>query len=113
MRLAAQDVRIGGGIMLAAGAVWPLLGAGLPSLACPLLSTTGIPCPLCGMTTSVVAAIHGDLAGAVSANPFGLVAIGAAVWLLADRSREWLRAPWWVWGGAVAASWVFQVARLT
>ncbi len=113
MRVAANDARIAGGLMLGTAAVLPLLGAtGLPTLFCPLLATTGVPCPLCGMTTSVVAALHGDVVGAVSANPFGLVAIGLTIWLLIDRKRQWIRAPWWLWGSAAAASWAFQLARI-
>ena len=36
-----------------------------PPLACPLLARTGIPCPLCGMTRAVVAAVHGDIIGSL------------------------------------------------
>lgn len=113
MRIAANDARIAGGLMLGTAAILPLWGsAGLPTPFCPLLATTGVPCPLCGMTTSVVAAVHGDLVGSVAANPFGLVAIGVALWLLVDRRRQWLRAPWWLWGSAVAVSWAWQLVLL-
>ena len=50
----ARDLRISGGLMLGAAAVLPLLPIE-PGFACPLRTWTGIPCPLCGMTTSVVA----------------------------------------------------------
>ena len=47
----------------------------LPSVGplCPLRRTTGVPCPMCGMTTGASALVHGDLAGAVAANPFAPV----------------------------------------
>ncbi len=114
MKLAARDVRMGGVLMLGIAAAWPLIGSGpLGSLACPLLATTGVPCPLCGMTTSVVATTRLDLTGAVAANPFGPVVVGVVVWLLIDRKRKWLRAPSWVWAVAAAASWLFQLTRFT
>ncbi len=114
MRMAASDVRIGGGFMLATAGAWPLLGrAGLHAPACPLLTITGVPCPLCGMTTSVVAAVHGDLLTALAANPFGLVAILVAAWLLVDRSRRWLTVPAWALAGAAAVSWGFQLVRFS
>ena len=52
---------------------------GLP--ACGWMVTRGLPCPTCGLTTSVTAAVHGDLIGSAKANVFGLalsVAVAAA-----------------------------------
>ncbi len=46
---------------------------GLPS--CSMLSYTGYPCPSCGMTTSVVASVHGRLGEAFAAQPFGPVLV--------------------------------------
>src|SRR5262249_26796613 len=46
--------------MIAIAAVYPAL-PGHPSIACPLRAMTGIPCPFCGMTRAVVAAVHGHL----------------------------------------------------
>ena len=54
---------------------------GLPY--CSFLVRTGYPCPTCGMTTSVSAAVHGRLALAWRAHPFGVVfAAGAEVGVL-------------------------------
>lgn len=44
---------------------------------CFLRQHAGVPCPTCGMTRSVVLALHGDLASALAINPAG------PVWLLA------------------------------
>ena len=68
----------------------PMLGLGLllphlpghPGLPCPLRTLTGVPCPFCGMTTSVEAGVHLDLRGAITANPFGLLAIALALVLV-------------------------------
>lgn len=42
-------------------------------LPCPLRELTGVPCPLCGMTTAATALAGGDLPGALTANPFVLL----------------------------------------
>ena len=45
-------------------------------LPCPLRTLTGIPCPLCGMTTAATGLASGDLGAALAANPFVLVLAG-------------------------------------
>lgn len=49
---------------------------------CPLRLLTGLPCPGCGLTRAWVFAAHGDLGQALSANPFVLVTIPAALVLV-------------------------------
>lgn len=97
--------------MVAGGAALQLLEAHSP-FVCPLRTLTGIPCPLCGMTTSVEATIRLDLADAVAATPAGLFAVAAAIALLVLRpSAIRVRA-----GGvyaALAAMWVFQLYRFS
>src|SRR5947199_5711405 len=78
------DLRIAGGLMLAAGVVRGFLHHP-PGIPCPLRLATGIPCPLCGMTTSVTATTHAHLVQAIAANPAGPVAVAAAVVLLVLR----------------------------
>ena len=89
------------GLLGAAAAVaavlWPALTdtTGL-TLPCPLRSVTGVPCPLCGMTTAAQALVRGDVAGAVSANPFVLVLATltlVAVVAMTLRRTGVLRAP--------------------
>ncbi len=46
-----------------------------PPIACPLRATTGVPCPFCGMTRAVVAAVHGHLGTSLSFNPGGVVVL--------------------------------------
>lgn len=56
---------------------------GLP--ACTMLSTVGLPCPSCGMTTSVSLLVQGNLRGACRANWAGVFVCGcglaATAWL--------------------------------
>ncbi len=42
---------------------------------CPFRMTTGLPCPGCGLTRSVVALAHGDLGGSLYFHPLGLLVV--------------------------------------
>jgi len=96
--------------MLALGAILPRVPHD-PGLPCPLRSLTGLPCPACGMTTSVKAVERGDLAAAWAANPFGLVAVAVAVLLLARPGWRRASVPVVVLVGAAAASWAWELRR--
>jgi hypothetical protein len=68
--------------------------AGIPlGGACLFRRLTGLPCPTCGMTRSVVLSLHGHLAAALRVNPAGIfwvlavAAIGAALLWLGWRQR--------------------------
>ncbi len=52
-------------------------------VVCPFRLVTGLPCPGCGLTRAWVFLAHGRVGDAVSANPFALVTLPAAVVLLA------------------------------
>lgn len=74
---------------------------------CALRSKYGLPCPTCGMTRSVVLALHGDWAAAWQMAPGGVAAVlgvlllGCAAWALAVT--QWRRSVQWeaaVWGAA-------------
>ncbi len=103
-------VRWLGGAMLALGAVLPHL-PGNPGLPCPLRTLTGVPCPLCGMTTSVKAAMGGRVGAAFGANPFGILAVALALGLLLRPAAARLRIPSLVVVVGVAASWAFELHR--
>jgi hypothetical protein len=115
------------GVGAAAGAVayQAVLGGEGLLLPCPLRTLTGVPCPLCGMTTAATGLASGDLGAALVANPFVLVLAGftlVMVVLMAARAIGWTaaaaqwpesrrRQSYWLAGVLAAASWVFQLHR--
>jgi hypothetical protein len=111
--LRGDDLRVAGGLMLAAAATrpWWSAASGWGGPPCPLRSITGIPCPFCGMTTSVTAAVHGHLGDALAANPLGIVAVvlAAAAWVIPRRRR--VRVPDFAVYAALAAAWAWELAR--
>jgi len=96
--------------MLGAGLVLTRLpaGAGLP---CPLRTLTGVPCPLCGMQTSVKATLAGHLGRALAANPAGVVAVLLALVLVVARPAAVRVPPLPVVLTGLASMWVFELAR--
>lgn len=64
---------------------------GRPATLCPFRALTGIPCPVCGSTTAAVHLGHLDVAGAMRANPFAVLAAFAFVAAPAFASVPWLR----------------------
>jgi hypothetical protein len=92
---------------------------------CLLRLITGIPCPLCGMTTAATSLAAGEPAAALAANPFVLVlavftaAMAVLIWAralgLARPPVRWSpagrRAAWAVVAVLAAASWLFQLHR--
>lgn len=85
-----------------------------PVPPCPLRSVTGIPCPLCGSTRGVIAAVHGEVGRALTLNPASLLAIVLAVALIVTwrvpRFRR-VRVPVWVAAGVLAALWSYQLFK--
>ena len=91
--VAAQDRVIGFGLGVPAGAVLGIarsleadssgvgthtqLGLG----ACSVLSATGWPCPMCGMTTTFTHLAHGAVGSAIRTQPFGVVLFATAALL--------------------------------
>ena len=109
-RIELRDLRVAGGIMLAAGLLRGVSHASV-GLPCPLKAATGIPCPLCGMTTSVTAAVTGDVATAIEANPAGVVAVVVAVVLLVIPRFEAVDLPRWALPGGLVVTWVWELFR--
>jgi hypothetical protein len=110
----------------AASFVYPTLsrqtGIGLP---CPLRALTGVPCPMCGMTTAATGLAAGDLHAALAANPFVLVLAGFTLCMavlmaaraagLAAPAAGWpasrRRHAYWAVAVLLASSWAFQLHR--
>ena len=111
LALEPSDLRTSGAVMLGAAAVLPFL-PGHPGIACPLRTLTGVPCPLCGMTTSVEDGVRLHLGDAVAANPGGLVAIAVAVFLLVVRPRRF-RIPVLLPYVALSGLWLCELHRFS
>ena len=109
VRVDPSDARAAAGVLVVAGALLALSPVH-PPLACPLRAATGVPCPLCGMTTSVVETLRLDVGDALAASPAGVGAVAAAAAVLALRPRQ-LRFPAGVLYAALAAMWLFQLHR--
>jgi len=96
---------------------------------CSILSATGVPCPVCGMTTSFSHMAHLDPLGSLAAQPFGtalfLLTLAVAVLSVAELARptgRWARL--WTWtldherviAGALFAGlglgWIFKVLQM-
>lgn len=103
-----SELRTAGVALLGAGLLLPALGH--PGVACPLRSLTGIPCPLCGMSTSVEATLHGRLGAAAAANPVGIAAVGVALWFVV-RPPGRVHIPPLLAVAGLAAMWAFELVR--
>jgi len=97
---------------------------------CALLTATGIPCPMCGMTTTFSHLAHLHLIQGVLNQPFGLVlftgtlttfAVGLADLIrprgLWRRSLAWVdQREGWIAGGLMAGlvlGWIYKIAIST
>jgi hypothetical protein len=103
-------MRYAGGAMLVLGLALPHM-PGHPGLPCPLRTLTGVPCPFCGLTTSVEAVMRGDAHAAFVANPFGLLAVAFAIALLLRPRWQRFSPPALVLVAGVATSWLFELHR--
>jgi hypothetical protein len=93
--LTERPVQVFSAIAILAGIFLPVEGLGIPS--CSFHTTTGLPCPGCGLTRSVTAIFHGEWALAWRYNPFGygfafafvaLAALGFVPRAVRERWRE-------------------------
>lgn len=86
---------------------------------CPFRLLTGLPCPFCGVTRSLMALGQGHVGLSLHLSPLGPIVLAAALVLLVVTGRaRWRRAPvaWpprlMVLGAAlVVVSWAYQLSR--
>jgi len=61
-----------------------------PLVGCLIKSVTGLPCPSCGTTRSVIHLVSGDFIGSLKTNPLGVISFTALLfvpfWALWDIS---------------------------
>ncbi|MDQ3987115.1 MAG: DUF2752 domain-containing protein [Actinomycetota bacterium] len=107
--LNGRHLALGGAAMIAAGLAMSVLSIHT-GFICPLRAATGIPCPFCGMTTSVRSSLRLDFSEAFAANPAGALAVVAAVVLILLRPRR-IRIPVSLATASVAGMWLFQLNR--
>ena len=113
-RLVSVDLRIlrgAGLLMLAAGALLPFVPF-YPGIACPLRTLTGIPCPFCGMSTSVKETIRLNLQDAFAANPAGVLAVLATIFLIFFRPAR-LYVPVNLIYVALFLMWLYELSRFS
>lgn len=82
-----------------------------PVPPCPLRALTGIPCPLCGSTRGVIAAIHGDIGHALSLNPASIGVLVMALLIVAGWRIERVRIPVWIIASVLAVLWAYQLFK--
>jgi hypothetical protein len=103
-------LRVAAAAMLAIAAVWPLLPT--PDVTtCPLRLVTGIPCPFCGMTRGVVAAVHGDFLGSLVFNPGAVVVLLLGIALLVAWRVRRVAMPVGVVVAWFAVLWAYQLFK--
>lgn len=89
--LHSRGLLVGGGLLVGLGVAAARGASGLPFglWRCPMRQLTGVPCPTCYLTRSVLATLRGDLAQALQWHAFGPVMVALAlalgVWLLSGR----------------------------
>ena len=106
-----RDLRVAGTAMLFLAVTLPFV-PGYPGMPCVLRTFTGIPCPFCGMSTSVKETVRLQLRAAWDANPAGIAAVLAAAVLIVFRPRR-LRLPALLVPTVLAAMWAFQLVRFS
>lgn len=99
-----------GAAMLAVAAVRPLVPFEFVP-PCPLRTLTGIPCPLCGMTRGVTAAVHAELGRAVFLNPGSIAAVVIAVLVLVAWRTKRVKIPVWVIVATLGLMWAWELFK--
>jgi len=79
--------------------------------SCPLRTLTGIPCPLCGSTRGVIAAVHGHIGHALALNPASVAVLVLAAMLVFGWRVERVRIPVWCIVAVFAVLWSYQLFK--
>jgi len=106
-----RDLRVAGTAMLFLALMLPFI-PGYPGVPCLLRTFTGVPCPFCGMSTSVKETVRLHLRAGWAANPAGVTAVLVAVALIVLPTSR-MRLPVLLIPAALAAMWVFQLFRFS
>jgi hypothetical protein len=101
-----RPVRASALLMGGVAAVWSVVPH--PPM-CPLLAATDIPCPLCGATRAVVAALRGDVAASLRYSPIGIVVIAVVVASIALWRRRTIDVPIWPVYALLGATWLWNL----
>lgn len=106
------------------------MGVGQGVSGCLFKALTGLPCPACGSTRSLLALLRGDWAGALALNPIGLVLLAvmtalplwtavdmwrgtSSYYLLYNKGEQLLRRPWVfaLFAAVVLANWIWNITK--
>ena len=97
-------------------AAFLLLAWSLTGTSCTLRSITGLPCPGCGLTRALIAALRGDLAAALQLHPLFWLAplvLPAVLYCLAFNpallSARWVRIAWIVLAALFVAVYIIRM----
>jgi hypothetical protein len=82
-----------------------------PLPPCPLRTLTGVPCPLCGSTRGVMAAVHGDIGNAIALNPASIALLAFAALAVVGWRLERVRVPVWGIVAVFAVLWSYQLFK--
>ena len=103
--------------LLAGGVALAMRSWGLLPLdwSCPLRELTGVPCPTCFLTRSMMGALRGDLPASLHWHPLGIPLLVAGAGLTALLWMGRLSQPRRLWplaasaGGLIAAVWLIRL----
>jgi Protein of unknown function (DUF2752) len=109
VHLDPPDVAVAGLALCGASLLLPEV-PGYAGITCPLRAATGIPCPLCGLTTSVRALLTFDPTTSLALNPLGPVALLVTGIALLGLRRAF-EVPAALIGATLIASWAYQLLR--
>jgi hypothetical protein len=111
VHLDPPDVAVAGLALCGASLLLPEV-PGYPGITCPLRAATGIPCPLCGLTTSVRALLTFDPTTSLALNPLGPVTLLVTGIALLGLRRA-VEVPAALIGVTLVASWAYQLLRFS